>query len=345
MLSNESKVTIKQLSSVVNGLKKYTDEGKVTIEETSDGVAYTSVSSYPYKDLIVSNSLMYASSSSDSTFSIRLKEKPLQNQTVTLTSNNNLMTVSPATLTFTPDNYSTAQTITVDFSSLTSDNDGDEFLLSIESGKYYKDITFTYTYTVEGHNSNIINYDLFNDPENNEIINNGTGGDKYNASIVVGSGGSVEVTEKGLSLYKQAYVSIPWVADSNIGSWTVEMVVSEIVYNATSYGRVYRANSDTPSMYLSKSLGWRAKIGATKALTSNTDDTKDPQYIVGKTISLRYNSSNNTCYLKVGDDETITAAMSVTNTGFFLGNNDASKVYYFDKITFSEFRVYNYLKQ
>lgn len=343
MLSNDSKITVRQLVNTVNGLKKYADAGKVTIESDSNDTAYTSISSYPYKDLIVSNSLVYASSSTDSVISIRLKEKPLENQVVNISSNNALMTFSPASLTFTPDNYATAQNITVDFSSLTSDNDGDEFLLSIESGKFYKDITFTYT--TEGHNSNIINYDLFNDPENNVITNNGTGGDKYNANVVIGIGGSVDVTEKGLSLFKQAYISIPWAADSNIGSWTVEMVVSEIVYNNTSYGRVFRSNSDTPSMYLSKSLGWRTKIGATKALTNDKTDTMDPQYIVGQTIVLRYNDANDTCYLKVGDDSTITATMNVTNTGFFLGNNEPSKSYYFDKITFSEFRVYNYLKQ
>ena len=342
MLSNNSSITVNQLVNTVNGLKKYTDESKITIEESVDNTVYTSISSYPYKDLIVSNSLMYASVSTDSTFTIRLKDKPLQDQTVTLTSNNSIMTVSPSTLTFTPDNYSTAQTVTVDFPTITSDNDGDQFLLSIESGKFYKDITFTYT--TEGHNSNIINYDLFNDPVNNVIANNGTGGDKYDATIYT-STGTAEVTGKGLTLSGQAYVSIPWTADANIGSWTIEMVVSEIVYNNTSYGRVFRSNSDTPSMYLSKSLGWRTKIGATKALTNDKTDAMDPQYIVGKTIVLRYNSVNNVCYLKIGDDATISATMNVTNTGFYLGNNDLSKAYYFDKITFSEFRVYNHLKQ
>ena len=341
-MSNDSKVTVKQLANTVTGLKKYSDKNKVSAEEAVDGAIYTSISPYPYKDLIVSNSLMYASASTDSTLTIRLKDKPLQNQTVSLTSNSSIMTVSPSTLTFTPDNYSTAQTVTVDFPTITSDNDGDQFLLSIESGKFYKDITFTYT--TEGHNSNIINYDLFNDPVNNVIANNGTGGDKYDATIFT-STGTAEVTGKGLTLSGQAYVSIPWTADANIGSWTIEMVVSEIVYNNTSYGRVFRSNSDTPSMYLSKSLGWRAKIGATKALTNDSSDTMDPQYIVGKTIVLRYNSVNNVCYLKIGDDATISATMNVTNTGFYLGNNDPSKAYYFDKITFSEFRVYNHLKQ
>ena len=342
-MSNNSKVTVKQLADTVTGLKKYSDENKVSVQEAVDGAIYTSISSYPYRDLIVSNSLMYASASTDSTLTIRLKDKPLQNQTVSLTSNNSIMTVSPSMLTFTPDNYSTAQTVTIDFPTITSDNDGDQFILSIESGTFYKDVTFMYA--TEGHNSNIISYELSDNPTNNVILNSGTGGDKYNATIHTSAGGTAEVTSKGLTLSGQAYIEIPWTADASIGSWTVELVVSEIVYNNTSYGRVFRSNSDTPSMYLSKSLGWRAKIGATKALTNDSNDAMDPQYIVGKTIVLRYNSVNNVCYLKIGDDATISATMNVTNTGFYLGNNDPSKAYYFDKITFSEFRVYNHLKQ
>ena len=342
-MSNDSKVTVKQLADTVTGLKKYSDKNKILAEETVDGTIYTSIPSYPYRDLIVSDSLMYASASVDSTLTIRLKDKPLQNQTVSLTSNNSVMTVSPNTLTFTPDNYNTAQTVTIDFPTITSDNDGDQFILSIESGNFYKDVTFIYA--TEGHNSNIINYDLSNNPTNNVISNNGTGGDKYNATIHTSTGGTAEITSKGLTLSGQAYVEIPWTADAKAGSWTVELIVSEIVYNNTSYGRVFKSNSDTPSMYLSKSLGWRAKIGATKALTNDSNDSKNPQYIVGQTIVLKYNSVNNTCYLKVGNDAAISEVMNITNTGFYLGNNDPSKAYYFDKITFSEFRVYNYLKQ
>lgn len=342
-MNNNSKVTVKQLTDAVTGLKKYSDKNKIPVEEAIDGAIYTSISSYPYRDLIVSDSLMYASASTDSTLTIRLKDKPLQNQTVSLTSNNSIMTISPNTLTFTPDNYSTAQSVTIDFPTITSDNDGDQFILSIESGTFYKDVTFVYT--AEGHSSNIINYDLFNSPTNNVISNNGTGGDKYNATINTSAGGTAEITSKGLTLSGQACVEIPWTADASIGSWTVELVVSELVYSNTSYGRVFRSNSDTPSMYLSKTLGWRAKIGATKALTDDSSAAMDPQYIVGKTIVLKYNSVNNTCYLKVGNDTTISATMNVTNTGFYLGNNEPSRAYYFDKITFSEFRVYNHLKQ
>lgn len=342
-MNNNSKVTVKQLTDAVTGLKKYSDKNKIPAEEAVDGAIYTSISSYPYRDLIVSDSLMYASASTDSTLTIRLKDKPLQNQTVSLTSNNSIMTISPNTLTFTPDNYSTAQTVAIDFPTITSDNDGDQFILSIESGTFYKDVTFIYA--SEGHSSNIISYNLSNNPVNNIITNDGTGGDKYNATINTSAGGTAEVTDKGLTLSGQAYVEIPWTADAKAGSWTVELVVSEIVYNDTSYGRVFRSSSDTPSMYLSKTLGWRTKIGATKALTNDSNAAMDPQYIVGKTIVLKYNNVNNTCYLKVGNDDTISATMNVTNTGFYLGNNDPSKAYYFDKITFSEFRVYNYLKQ
>lgn len=335
-------ITLEQLSSIVTGLKKYIDEHDLSIAEVAHDAVFTTVSNYPYSDLIVSDSSIIIAATTTGTFSIRLREKPLSNQTVELTSNNSILTVSPTTLTFTPDNYNTAQTVTITLTGITDDNDGDEFIVSVSSEHYYKDINVEYK--AEAIGTNIINYDFFNEVTNNILVNTGSGGDKYNANMV-SNGGTFVFTQKGLQINNQAYIKVPWAGDSNIGSWTMEMVVSEIVYNNTSYGRVFRTDTDTPSLYLGKSLGWRTKIGATKALTSDADSVKDPQYIVGKTITLKYDSTKGICYIQVGENSTtLSANMSITNTEFYIGNNDSTKTYYFDTMTVSEFRVYNYLK-
>lgn len=316
--------------------KEYVDDKSIDITESNYSTTYTTINKYPYSDLMVSDSFIYIYPSTTPTFSIRLKEKPLNNQTVNLSCNNSIMSLSSTTLTFTETNYNTPQTITLTLSS-TSNIDGDQFIVSISSEHYYKDITFEYHN--EQAQSNIIAYDFFDEASNNTLVNTGTGGSKYNATINTSFGNTAEFTSKGLSLHKNAYISIPWAADSSSGSWTVEMVISELVYGGTTtYGRVYRSNTDTPSMYYSKTLGWRIKIGATKALTSSTDT----QYIVDKTIVLKYD--NGTCSVKVGDSEYISNTMNIENTGFYIGNNDSSKSYYFDTLTISEFRVYNYAK-
>lgn len=336
-----SKISITEaISLAVQGMKKYVDELKPTDENYNN--TYTTINNYPFSDIIVSDSLLYVSLTGTVSFSVRLKNRPLQNQTVSLSCNNASMSLSANSLTFTPDNYNIPQSVTLTLSSLAEDNDGDQFIVSVSSDKYYKDITFLYN--SEEHNSNIISYDFNSEVTNGVLVNNGTGGDKYNATINTSNGGTAEFTTSGLTLHKQAYIEIPWTADSSIGSWTVELVVSEIVYNNTTYGRVFRTNTDTPSLYFGKTLGWRTKIGDAKPLTSNSNYAKDPQYIVGKLITLKYNSTNGTCYIKVGDDTTIGNTMSVSNTEFYIGNNDGTKKYYFDTLTIQEFRVYNYCK-
>ena len=335
-------ITLEQVSSIVTGLKKYIDEHDPSIAEVTHDTVFTTVSNYPYSDLIVSDSSIIIEATNTGTFNIRLREKPLSNQTVELTSNNSILTLSPTTLTFTPDNYNTAQTVTMTLTGITSDNDGDEFIVSVSSEHYYKDINVEYK--AEASTTNIISYDFFNQVTDNILVNKGTGGDKYNANMI-SNGGTFIFTEDGLQINNQAYIKVPWTADSNIGSWTMEMVVSEIVYNDTSYGRVFRTDTDTPSLYLSKSLGWRTKIGATKPLTSDENSVKDPQYIVGKTITLKYDSVRGICYLQIGENSTtLSANMSITNKELYIGNNDSDKTYYFDTMTISEFRVYNYLK-
>ena len=320
--------------------KKYVDKLKPIDEDYNN--TYSTVNNYPFSDIIVSDSLLYVSLTGTVSFTVRLKNKPLQNQTVSLSCNNASMSLSEDSLIFTPDNYNVPQSVILTLSSLTEDNDGDQFIVSVSSDKYYKDITFLYN--SEEHNSNIISYDFHSEVTDSTLVNNGTGGDKYNATINTSNGGTAEFTEKGLTLHNQAYIEIPWTADSSTGSWTAELIVSEIVYNNTTYGRVFRTDSDTPSLYFSKSLGWRTKIGGTKPLTSNSTDTKDPQYIVGKLITIKYNSTNGTCYIKVGNDATLSNTMSVSNTEFYIGNNDGTKNYYFDTLTIQEFRVYNYCK-
>ena len=332
-----SKISIiEAISLAVQGMKKYVDELKPIDEDYNN--TYSTVNNYPFSDIIVSDSLLYVSLTGTVSFSVRLKNKPLQNQTVSLSCNNASMSLSANSLTFTPDNYNVPQSVILTLSSLAEDNDGDQFIVSVSSDKYYKDITFLYN--SEEHNSNIISYDFHSEVTDSTLVNNGTGGDKYNATINTSNGGTAEFTEKGLTLHNQAYIEIPWTADSSKGSWTAELIVSEIVYNNTSYGRVFRADTDTPSLYFSKSLGWRTKIGGTKALT----DVKDPQYIVGKLITLKYNSTNGTCYIKVGDNTALSNTMNISNTKFYIGNNDGAKTYYFDTLTIQEFRVYNYCK-
>lgn len=74
-----------------------------------------------YGNIITSLSSLTILEGNSGTFTVKLGSQPTQNQTVSLSSNNTDVTLSPNTLTFTPSNYSTAQIVTV-----TASEDSDE---------------------------------------------------------------------------------------------------------------------------------------------------------------------------------------------------------------------------
>ena len=93
-----------------------------TFGQTDTGVGellnYLETNVYPYIDaqyhVTPSVSSMTVAEGSSGTFTVTLDAPPAVNQTVTVTSSNtSAMTVSPASLAFTPENYNVPQTVTV----------------------------------------------------------------------------------------------------------------------------------------------------------------------------------------------------------------------------------------
>lgn len=74
-----------------------------------------------YGNIVTSLSSLTILEGNSGTFTVKLGSQPTQNQTVSLSSNNTDVTLSPSTLTFTPSNYDTAQIVTV-----TAAEDSDE---------------------------------------------------------------------------------------------------------------------------------------------------------------------------------------------------------------------------
>ena len=109
-LENDSSfVTISELNAAISNIEI----------SGGTGILYTSVNVSTdtfviYKpDFILSSTSADINEGSSTTFTVKLEEAPSENITVTLTSNNGNITVSPSTLTFTSANYSDAQTVTV----------------------------------------------------------------------------------------------------------------------------------------------------------------------------------------------------------------------------------------
>ena len=66
-----------------------------------------------YGNIVLSKTSITIIEGQSDTFTVKLDKAPTNNQTVTLTKNNNDVTLNPTSLTFTPQNYNSAQTVTI----------------------------------------------------------------------------------------------------------------------------------------------------------------------------------------------------------------------------------------
>lgn len=101
-----------------------------------------------YGNIVVSKTTISMDEGTSTAFTVNLDKAPSENQTIDITIEGNYVTVSPSVLTFTPDNYNVAQTVTV--SSVDDDDEGDKQEI----------ITLTSTYKMAQINITIVNDDI-----------------------------------------------------------------------------------------------------------------------------------------------------------------------------------------
>ena len=77
-----------------------------------------------YGNIVVSETTISMDEGTSVTFTVSLDKAPSENQTVEITTKGSYVTISPSTLTFTPDNYNVAQRVTV--SSIDDEDEGDK---------------------------------------------------------------------------------------------------------------------------------------------------------------------------------------------------------------------------
>ena len=91
-------------------------EGSLTMIDVIDGEVFSvldSSSSELYGSIVLSTSSLSFNENSSSSFTVKLSQAPTNNQTVSIKVNNGYCTIDKPSLTFTPSNYSIAQTVTV----------------------------------------------------------------------------------------------------------------------------------------------------------------------------------------------------------------------------------------
>ena len=192
-----------------------------------------------FGNIVINTTSLSVNENSTTSFTVRLDKQPTNNQTVNISLNNNNVSINKTSLTFTPDNYSVNQTVTVTGA---HDNgyDNKSCIITLSSnGVNNKTINTIinnidkHTYTVTNNLTNCVN------SNSNTTI---TEGNSYNATISANSGyilDAITVTMGGTDI-TSSVVNGSNIAISNVTSdiiitaTTIQIVYGEIMVNTTS---------------------------------------------------------------------------------------------------------------
>lgn len=106
------------MTEQVSSLKKELENLKKIVEALQESMGQI------YGNIVVSETTISMDEGTSVTFTVSLDKAPSENQTVEITTKGSYVTISPSTLTFTPDNYNVAQRVTV--SSIDDEDEGDK---------------------------------------------------------------------------------------------------------------------------------------------------------------------------------------------------------------------------
>lgn len=106
------------MTEQVNSLKEELENLKKIVEALQESMGQI------YGNIVVSETTISMDEGTSVTFTVSLDKAPSENQTVEITTKGSYVTISPSTLTFTPDNYNVAQRVTV--SSIDDEDEGDK---------------------------------------------------------------------------------------------------------------------------------------------------------------------------------------------------------------------------
>jgi hypothetical protein len=200
--------------------------------------------------------------------------------------------------------------------------------------------------------------------QDGKIVNLGTGGSTYDATISIPSSSrdSYAVSENGLLLNNHAYANMPYGFKAS-DKFTIIIKARITQKSGNTYQRVYRTDQDAPSLFYSinsKAIGGKLAGVSSNGFTVHND--------LGSVTGT--GGALNTCYLSIynedGFDESIMheymytsngttmkfyvdgvliasqkASSLKTSTAVGLGDNNTSQNYYATQIEVSEFKIYN----
>lgn len=197
----------------------------------------------------------------------------------------------------------------------------------------------------------IVEYNLKDGSQEGILVNVGTLGAAYNATVDATRGG-YNYSKKGLSLANGARVNVP-IDVREIGDFTIRYNLSEVELNeGIRYLRVFRTDSDIPSVFHDQTAGgWRSKINYSSKSANRSFGICDFDSGIGTDIFVAYNTSKGECVVYDADGNILGKSDSdvylglkegTKDNGFIFGLGDTSgeSNYYAKNITFEKFMIY-----
>ena len=124
-----------QIKDIANNFTTEQTDSNFIIKYGNKVIAEIPLNSTPnvYGNIIVDATNLEITEGGTGAFTVHLDQAPTKNQIINITSDNSKVTVSPSTLTFTPSNYNTTQTITVSAEDDAIEDNGYTLTLTLSS--------------------------------------------------------------------------------------------------------------------------------------------------------------------------------------------------------------------
>ena len=220
--------------------------GSLNLRDVLDGEIFTietidtpTTPTVTYGQIVVSKSSTTITEGSTDTFTVKLDKAPTNNQVVTLNKNNSDVALSSYSLTFTPSNYSTAQTVTITVAEDNTDYSNETCTITISSPNVSNK---TLIVNITDNDTEIIEPEEPDTPEEptpTNYINYIYNSDTYTIPTDVSQ---YPVTESTKNIYWQAY----------LGTKTVSNGVANLLFSKKDgFFQCRCFNADSKTYYFS----------------------------------------------------------------------------------------------
>ena len=287
----------------VTGVYNSIDENKTcTITASSPNVnnktiSVTVVNTDVYGNIVLSASSLSVNEGNTKTFTVKLDKAPSSNQVVTLSANNSNATINKTSLTFTPSNYSTAQTITV---------------TGVHDDNNYRDKTCTITASSPNVNNKTVDITIVNIDISPENFGN-----------IVLSASSLSVNEKNTKTFTVKLDSSPTnnqIITLSTSNSNVTLDKTSLIFTPSNY-----STAQTVTVTGAHDSGYDNKSSIITASNPNIDNKTINVTIVNidkRTYTVKNNLTNcknNISSTSVTEGNSYVATITA-NPGYFLNS-------------------------